>query len=456
MGRPIRRSGPSLLAAVLAATSLAGCVAQRPADPVVLTGADVPRLQGVAPGKVIAFRRLDGRWTQAPVQVDERAVVDLAKPRNLAATGRTFLTYTDPGTFTGPDPNANVDADDEIAFMGIDAGVRAPAGSSPPGVVAGSGVEVRITDPNGEPSPAYLYLFRQTGNLDPGAGKRYVDYRFNLLSGDYKTTYNLGSGPNPESSTATTSFYSHRFTDRWIDDVLRITAPGASGVDILDRHKNLLVPGNCGRSEDTFSNGGGAMIANKSGPVRAIRSYIGANSGTYTHREHVFYERRQDIRTFLRVHQIPGVLDAFDYTPAASGMTYRHDADQRGVRIDGVPDAPGVGPITWETVDGAQGSLGIVHGFSTDIPGFAHTSYYLDKQAPGGGAETQCTGDASAYGMSGPWLNATVPNTDPTLGTANRLAVTRHLFYDSPGKADGPARKAQIANPLRTTVGAWP
>ena len=59
--------------------------------------------------------------------------------------------------------------------------------------------------------------------------------------------------------------------------------------DILDRHKNLFAPGNCGRSENTFSDGAGAIIVNKNGPVRAIRSYIGANSGTYTHREHLFY-----------------------------------------------------------------------------------------------------------------------------------------------------------------------
>ena len=60
------------------------------------------------------------------------------------------------------------------------------------------------------------------------------------------------------------------------------------------------------RSEDTFNDAEGAFIANKSGPVRAIRSYIGANSGPLTVRQHVFYERREDITTYLRVHAIPG------------------------------------------------------------------------------------------------------------------------------------------------------
>jgi hypothetical protein len=97
-----------------------------------------------------------------------------------------------------------------------------------------------------------------------------------------------------------------------------------------------------------------------------------------------------------------------------------------------------------------------VHTFSTDIPSFNYTSYYLDKQNPGGGSETQCTGDASAYGASGPRVAQALPNTDPTLGTANRLTATRSLFYDSPGKADGPRREAEVTSPLQTTFTNWP
>ena len=81
-------------------------------------------------------------------------------------------------------------------------------------------------------------------------------------------------------------------------------------------------------------------MINKSGPVRAIRTYVGANSGPYTERQHVFYDRREDITTFLRVHPIPGVMDFFDYSPAASGMTYRNNFNQAGIRINGVPDTP--------------------------------------------------------------------------------------------------------------------
>jgi hypothetical protein len=435
---------------------LTGCAIQRPADPVVLTGADTPRLAGVALAKLLAFHYLNDKWEQIPVQVDERAVIDLAKPKNAAATGKTFLAYTDPNTFTGPDPDANLDANDEIAFMGQDAGFQAPAGSSPANVVAGTGSEIKIVDPVGDPTPAYVYLFRQTGSLSPGAGRDYVDYQFNLLSGDYKSTYKIASGPNPENSTVTTPFYAQHFSDRWVDDQLKITAKNASGVDILDRHKDQFAPGSCVRTEDTFSAGAGAMIANKNGPVRAIRSYLGANSGTYTQRDHIFYQRRQDLTTYLRVHAIPGVIDWFDYTPAASGMIYRNNNAAGGVRIDGTRDSVPPGPLTWESVDGTQGSLTIVHTSSTDIPNFSSSSYYLDTTSPTGSAEVQCTGDGVVFGGSGPWVNVGIPNTDPTLGAANKLTVTRTLFYDSPGRANGAQAADGMARPMQTTVAAWP
>ena len=186
------------------AIGLTGCTAQRPEDPAVVTGADLPRLAGAPPGKVLAYHYLNQTWTQVPVQVDERALVDLGTVYNQAPNGIRVLTYTDPGTFAGADPDATLDSNDEIAFMGGDGGVRAPAGTNPPNVVAGSGEELRLHDPVGDPTDAYLYLYRQTGNLDPGAGRRYVTYNFKLLSGGYKSTYKLNAGPNPEDSTVTT------------------------------------------------------------------------------------------------------------------------------------------------------------------------------------------------------------------------------------------------------------
>ena len=211
----------------------------------------------------------------------------------------------------------------------------------------------------------------------------YVTYNFNLLSGAYKTTYKLQDGPNPEDSTVTTPYYTDHFSDRWLKDGLRVKTGGAPRADILDRAKATLGPGVCGRSEDTFDDAEGAFIANKSGPVRAIRSYIGANSGPLTQREHIFYEQREDVRTFLRVHAVPGPWDFFDYSSAAIGMTYRNNLNTGGVTIDGNPDSPASGRLTWESVDGPQGGLSISHFLTTDIGALNNTSHYLDDSTPG-------------------------------------------------------------------------
>ena len=58
------------------------------------------------------------------MQVDERKSVDLGAVYNSTPMGFVTTVYADPGTFTGADANANVDADDEVAFMAKDVGAR--------------------------------------------------------------------------------------------------------------------------------------------------------------------------------------------------------------------------------------------------------------------------------------------------------------------------------------------
>ncbi|MFN8160960.1 MAG: hypothetical protein U0R52_07970 [Solirubrobacterales bacterium] len=439
------RSAGALLAAagaLLAAPGAAGAATAE--EPVVLTGSAVPSLGGAAPGRILAYAWRGG-WKQVPVQVDERALIDLGSAYDSGPAGVTQLTYTDAGTFVGADPVASLDANDEIAAMSSDAGAKANGPGEPAGAVAGSGVEVRITRPGAK--PAYLYLFRGDGSRSPGAGRSYVGYAFNLASGDYKATYHLNSGPNPEDSTVTTRSYSQHFSDRWIDDGLRVRAGTASGEDILDRHKSLFAPGNCARSEDTFSAGEGAFIANRTGPVRAIRSYVGANSGPYTGRQHLFYRDREEITTFLRVHPIGSVMDFFDYSAAAVGMTYRSNLDPGGLAVDGVPDTATAGALSWEQVSGLQGALTQVHALSADFSPTV-TSYYLDDANPG---VTQCTGDSAAYASSGLYVTSGIPNTDPSRGAASSLSTERTLFFDPPGAGEATAQRhlAELRDPLR-------
>src|SRR4029079_14115947 len=128
----------------------------RQSDPVVLTGADVPSLTHVAPGKIVGFRWGGSVWTQIPVQIDERAVVNFSKIYHTPTA--TFygsqvslvsaLVYTSPNAWTGVDPDATFDNNDELAFMARDAGTNAAPGTPQPAqTVAGSGVQVSVADP---------------------------------------------------------------------------------------------------------------------------------------------------------------------------------------------------------------------------------------------------------------------------------------------------------------------
>jgi hypothetical protein len=213
---------------VLAALCVAGQAAtlNRPKDPVVLNGSSLTPLVGADVGKIVGFRYVGG-WQQIPIQIDERDVVDLAKPYNASAKGVAVLQYCDPNTYTGADSNLLFDGDDELVFMAFDAGDKA-SGPDPSGVVANSGLEIRITDPI-DGGVGYVYLFRTTGGLAPGAGQQYVSYNFNVIGKpNYRTSYDLG-GANAEDTTVTTAAYALHFSEMWIHDGLQITTGGATG-----------------------------------------------------------------------------------------------------------------------------------------------------------------------------------------------------------------------------------
>ena len=452
----------ALTGAVATGQAAASGLEDRERDAVVLTGDSIPGLAGIAPDSLVAFRHAGSGWRQIPVQVDERHDLNLRTLYTSSPPGGQDAVwtnaYSDPGTLSGADPNPMIDADDEIALMAVDAGPKAPAsyGSVPDGMESDRATEVRVGDPLG--GAGFVYLFEAKDPGDQTAGQDYVDYDFNLLAGDYLSNYDFANGPNPEASSVETDYYSTGHSDRWIDDELRLRTAGSTGVDIIDREKAQFGPGICGRSTDTFSNGEGSFIANRDGPVRAIRSYIGANSGPYTQRESVFYERHQETRTFLRVHSVRGIMQFTDYSPEATGMTYRNASNPGGVTIDGQPDSPVPGlpagtldgrPF-WEQVSGPQGSLDVITRLETDIEGLGVTSYYLDDATPEAAGEVQCTGDSAAYGTSGSWINTGIANTDPRRDVFGTLSVRKSVFYEAPEASVARAedRRSGVEKPL--------
>jgi hypothetical protein len=417
---------------------------QRVREPIVLAGSTVPSLLGADPARIVGFG-YDAGWVQVPVQVDQRAAVDFGTILHATPLGLTVLTYTDPSTFTGADPNPAFDADDEVAFMS--GGAEAAPGNvvQPAGTLPGTGVRIGVLDPlSGE--QAFLYLFVGDGTLDPAAGEPPIGYAFTLLSGAYKTTYNIAFGPNPEDSWVVTPAYSVHFADRWVRDATLVTRDGATGVDILDRHRFVFSPGVCTRTEQTFTEGQGAFMFNRTGPVRALRGYMGANSGVTTYRTHAFYATREEILTALRVHTIPGLVDFFDYSPAAAGMTYRDSLNPAGVPVDGTPDALVTGAYQWQMITGAQGTLVHVPIVTTDIPLFAYNDYYADDRSP---SPRPCTGDAAVYAASG-FQTGPLPSTDPAIPPASVFQLKVVIVYAAPNRdaTNAETINARVRQPL--------
>jgi hypothetical protein len=442
-------------------------------DPVVLSGASLPKLTGIGAADLVAFRFRDpkhgkGRWKQVPVQLDERKLVDFgsAPPNNAtpgsegtvygtAPIGQAVLQYADPQTFVGADPVAGLDGDDEVALIGSDAGEKASKHVERPKHTRGSRTSIKLTDPLGGPK-GFLYLFRSKGGLDPTAGRDYVRYQFELTSGDYKATYRRADGPNPETSTVTTDAYTIGFSDRWYYDALAIRAGGATNVDILDGFKFSFGPTSCARSEATFNDAEGAFVANLDGPVRAIRAYVGANSGPLTERTNIFYPDRHLIVTDLRVHPVPGPLTYHDLSAAGLGMTYSDSVNPAGVTVDGNPESLTDGVPSWRLWTGAQGSLvsadRVEGSFAAELLASGH-DWYLDDSTPA--PNLQCWGDAQAYGQAGIQSTYSMPNTDPRSTPTATLHETTTDLLAGPGL--GAAAAAGLAqgldSPLQVSVG---
>lgn len=497
------RSVAALSASLLLVVGLTACESRygatlnQPDDPIVLTGADTPELVGADPQHVVGFSWDGDAWHQIPVQVDERDMVSPGEiyhraPANypkLKGTSTVYeiLVYTPPAastadytvfpTYTPADSDPTVDADDEIVFMAYDSGKVAPQGTAlPAGVDAASRQVVTATDPLASANVGTVYLFTSSTLTGGSAGTTGVDYTFSLDSGDYKSTYKMGgiapapnnvSGYNPESSTVATPSYEMGFSDRWINDSLKITRGGASGEELLDRTNYFATKVNCLRTEDTFSgklSTPGAFIANISGPVRAIRSYMGANSFTYTNVTHTFYASREDVKINLIGHEgLPGFGLATDLNTGLAGMTYT-DAANTALTIDGVADAhtsvsattgAGALPPSWQVVQGPAGSVISSRKLETSIDGLVMSSTYADASP---NTPRPCTGDTTSWGTHGYEINSPVnhvPDMDPTRVTDPATFVsTGFRYFKAPDfdVAGAYALELRATNPIITSV----
>ncbi|MEM0992666.1 MAG: fibronectin type III domain-containing protein [Bacteroidota bacterium] len=411
-----------LYCTLLLFSSLLSFAQTRDKDPVVIRGNNLPCMLGVTPDQVVAFA-YNGSWQQIPVQIDEIVVKDISDAygrRNdcLDRSSEDVVWdveyYADTNTDVGPDDDLRFDANDELVFMAKDAGQSANTNNCPNGVIANTKCKIIVRDPLNNAIWGYVYVFQQTGSLNPSAGRNYVTYNYSYAD-NYKTAYDVcvfsGTNNNPENSVVTTSEYNTEFSQRWVEDVLKITAGNANGQDILDRHQIFINANACNRNEQVFSDGKGPIVTNKDGPVRAIRSVMGAKSGTFTEQTIKFTQYQAAYTIYYRLHTANGYSDVFDFSSAATGMQYYSDRSPAGVTINGNPDVVDTDePAEWELITGNQGSLVTTFEWETDITSGTRqqfnagdkqgyiSGYYSDK---GANADFTCTGDGRSYGSCG-------------------------------------------------------
>jgi len=175
------------------------------------------------------------------------------------------------------------------------------------------------------------------------------------------------------------------------------------------------------------------------------------------------YRDRVDVVSDLRVHNIPFVMDFYDYSAAATGMVYGSSTTRGGVAIDGRADAVSKAVPTWEAITGPQGQVLTRATLVTDLTdaGGVDAStewFYRDQTNP---PEEQCWGDGSLLGANGPFYNVAIPNTDPRETPFATVQARRTTQFEAP--ADDPRTipaaadewSADLATPLTATASPY-
>jgi hypothetical protein len=353
----------------------------RPHDPVVLTGSDFPAFLGENVADLALYAFNGSIWTPIPFQVDE-----------VDASG--FYTTTDDGL---------LDANDELVFMGYDAGEPSSCTESLTlnSGVAHSRTAVTVTDPlNSDSGTVYLYR-----NLS-GTAASYVSWNqvAQSGSGSFNSMYSVafgGSAPQPyigiDSLTVnSTSDILDRLKLRLLIQArvfFGFCIPGYVDVDLDEQSAaDLLTP---------------TIDLSLVGPIRAVApgeallnvAAYGSRIDIGVYLDPAALEDQVDLPIgaicagTLRARYARISLDGSD--PGATGINqYFDSATPAGATIDGTPDAglPAATPISWFQVgdDGTNGGL-VVAIRRLDAGAGILGNYYVDDNSGG------VTGDPAPY-----------------------------------------------------------
>jgi hypothetical protein len=323
----------------------------REEDPVVLSGAALPALDGRSITDIVVTRwePAGSHFQPIPFQIDERLVKTFSSP----ASGDFDETVHD---VFGEDDGL-FDALDEIVVRFGDGGGQAPLDAWLP-TADTERFEILVTDPRpGAPSPQRrFYVF--TGENLPTSGISYV-------------TWSGAANANVASASHVLSFQ-----DRWIMTAYSVQPPCGAGLDLIDRFK-----GRAGRDLDNESeqdwNASSEYLGGYSGPVRAIRYVRGAASAVNTIHYDLMYGERWDRTVMLRVHPIPAIAIYFDLLPSGNLRLFT-PAFPAGLSVDGVPESGGITFQPWSVVRGPLGGLVVQYDVPSSPFYGSKRNYYRD------------------------------------------------------------------------------
>lgn len=435
------------------ATSATGAITvttslPRDAEPVVVSGVDLPALSGTSPQDVFVFRfGTGGGWQQIPHQVDERRMTELWGGASCP-TG-CELRYV----FSGTEGNG-LDEDDEVVFMAADVG--GIASGAPPDGVSGPGYEVAVRIP-GQSTAGYAYVFASS-SLTKDFGPPLVSHTRTQID------------PDTEDTDIVTPQYHLHLSRLWVIDAIEVLpGGGGDGVDLLDRWKGRAGSLSLsGETEDLVGVCGGwsnhdpdwgvhTYLGHIDGPVRAIRSLQGACSYTNLTRVDIFYQGMARLVLNIRGHAMNDLYGYWDYDQAALPMMYYNPMVPSGTLIDGLNDpaypngdqAPDVSQ-GWEQIDSAHGGIAFVFQETVDLPG-SIKAFLWDNVGYDDGTGEDPTGTPGVIGGNGyhiPWAE----NTDPaTGGTPAQIVLDYWPVPANSGKV-GDSYFTVALNPLTIAV----
>ena len=243
-----------LAAGLTACTTRFGATLIRPGDPIVLTGNAVPKLLAQDPVHVVAFAWDGSAWTQVPVQVDQRDLVNPGQIYNRPAsswaklpdgTPYKILVYTPPppspgyqsyATYTPSDSDPKLDANDEVVVPGHrsrQAGAgrnepcrghrRPPARWSRRPIRSPPTPTATCTSTPARPSPGR----RRSRPASPTRSRSTrATTRAPTAWARRPTRRTTSSARTRSTSVITTPLYRQTYADRWLNDGLSVTSGG--------------------------------------------------------------------------------------------------------------------------------------------------------------------------------------------------------------------------------------